>query len=147
MKRETENNATAREPQEFGEGSSSDAPQMMDPDAKEVQRSVNKMPRERVAYALLTLIEEIEDLFPETTVEIVSRNGRGVGYAASFATHESPELKELILLLRDPRIEGTIHDEKEDLAFVSFHNNPRTLDSREPYDLASALAVLREDET
>lgn len=149
MKRETKKNTStkAEEPKGFGEGSSSDAPQMMDPDAVEVQRAINKMPRQRVAYALMTLIEEIEELFPETTIEIVDRNGRGVGYAASFATHESPELKELILLLRDPRVEGTIHDDKEDLAFVSLHNNSRTMDNRDPYDLASALAVLREDES
>lgn len=142
MKRQTKQNAETPEAEGFGGGSKSDVPQMMDPDAVEVRNAVNMVSSQRVALSLTTLIDEVQALFPETTHEVIDFNGRKVGYSVSFATHESPGLADLILLISDPRVEGTIYDPKEELAFVSLHNNPRSMDSRDPFNLAEAWEVL-----
>ena len=128
----------------WDDGVTVSASPMMDPQAEEVQRAVAALPRVRVAYALETLIDEVTSLFPETTYDIIDRNGRGTGVSASFSTHECDGLKDLLLLIEDPRIEGVVYDHREAIAFVAVWNNPRTMDSREPFNLADAWLVLSE---
>lgn len=122
-----------------------DAPKAMDAD--EVDPSMK--PEEAVllsrnAYALDTLADEVTALFPGTGRTFGDPNAGKVALSVTFAL-EDPLLGEALRLVKDdPRVSGVGANDAE--ALVMVHDDARTRDSREPFDLAGLLAVVTEDD-
>lgn len=106
----------------------------------------------RSVYALDTLVEEVKALFPETTYEVSNFDGRNAAHDVQFQiTSEAdnaalPELLGLAIPASDPRVEEILLDAEDGLLLVSFYKNARVQDSREPFGLNDAWAILGEED-
>lgn len=102
----------------------------------------------RTAYAVETLISEVEAVFPGVDYTLTNRNGRGVALGVTFFGSEETvsDLGNLLLLMNDPaysedhRIEEVTEDAEG--VHVLFFNRSLLQDSRESFGLAGAWAVL-----
>lgn len=125
---------------------SKDASQPMDPTAREEAVATPATNAKRVCHAAKTLVAEVDALFPETTVEVSNFNGRNTALDVSFDltsldSEDASLLTRLISLTEDDnRVASVLVEDGQVL--VAFHNNPRTHDSRESFDLLSAHTVL-----
>lgn len=121
----------------------SKAPQPMDPS---VQESITPKPqrnRERNGYAMQTLIDEMVDLFPDLPYETSEPREFNV---RTLVTFKEPHLSALLLLIQgDPRVADVRPDPEAGETSVEFHASLRTQDSRDPFGLAEAYAILAED--
>lgn len=124
----------------------SKTPAPMDPEAVETATPTPMSNNQRVCYALETLVAEAQQSFPGLSVEYSAFDGRNTALAATFdltSVHE-PEpsmLRDgLGLVVGDPRVADVVADESA--VTVTMHSNPRTQDSREPFNLADAMFVL-----
>lgn len=125
--------------------------QQMDPSVREVLNPEPAITRQRVCYAALTFAAEFLGLFPETSHEFASPNGRGVALevALDLTTLDDDtqhDMKALLTILTvDDRVNSTVME--DGLASVLFNNNPRTYDQRDAFDLKGAwLALIGDDE-
>lgn len=117
------------------------APQMMDASMPEGKGGV-RANRPRKVYAMSTLIAEVEALFPETTYEVSNYNRFNAALSVQFDTR-SPGMELLLSLIEDDiRVEEVLADDGQVL--VTFRDNPRTMDNRDPFNLASAWKILTE---
>ena len=115
----------------------------MDPSAKE--QTTPEAPRvsTRDAYAVQTLVAEVTALFPETTYETSHTNAFNTRLVVAFDDGETPDLYPLLELIEtDPRVRGVDRDSIENYSVVEFHDSLRTQDSRDPFGLAEAHAIL-----
>jgi len=125
---------------------SKDKSKAMDPSIREQHNPepIKRAPRD--AYGLTVLIEEVTDLFPETTYETSGPNEFGVNLSVAFDDGEAPDLFPLIGLIEsDPRVRCVDRDSIEHYSMVEFHSSFRTQDSRAPFGLADAHAILSEE--
>ena len=119
----------------------------MDPDARETRTPEPPSRRTRTADGVLTLIDEVSDLFPETSYELGSPNQWGVISSVTFEVAGLEGLPELLSLVEtDARVKEITEDDKEGLVEISLHPSFRTMDIREQYGLAEAWMVLCEEE-
>lgn len=127
---------------------SDETPQPMGQGVVKVDKPVPGVNRQRPCYALVTLVDEVVDLFPEVTSTYDGVDGRGAALQGVFdATDLEPEVREdffflLSSLENDPRVKDVVVDGST--LILGFHSNPRTQDSREPFNLGDALLVLVE---
>lgn len=109
----------------------------------------------RVCYALVTLVSEVSEMFPEVPVEYSNVNGRNTSLDATFDltpldVQDRGLFSDLFRLLgdsaynEDRRVAEVVVD--GDQVLVSMRNDPRTMDSREPFGMADALLVLADEE-
>lgn len=148
-------NQTANEETTTGKGSSSGVSQSsaakgspaapMDPSAAESPSSPGFQMSEREAYALVTLTEEITALYEDATVEYGDRNGWGVALSATYTLPEEKAAALATLLRFEERVAHTMTNSATSFT-VTVVPVPHLLDSRDPFDLASASAVLDEDD-
>lgn len=118
-------------------------PESMDSSAREQVVPMTPSTNHRDCYALLTLVAEVTGLFPETTYETSGANAFNTALVVQFTAHETPDLYPLLSLIEsDGRVAEVLYDASEDSVLVSFHSNFRTQDSREPFGLAEAHAIL-----
>lgn len=113
----------------------------MDPTIREVKVGVTHVNRPRRAYALDTLIKEVESLFPETTYDVSGENGLNTSLDVTFSTKDCPGLADLLdLIENDPRVQSLL--QVDDSTLVSFRSSLRTQDLRDPFQLDVAWTVL-----
>lgn len=124
--------------------SKSTTPEPMDPGARETATPVATTNRRRNAYALDTLVGEVDTLYPDIPIEVSNVDGRGTALDVQFAlTEEHSGLMDLLRLVQsDNRVKEVLVEEDDMLVLVSFRSDPRTQDSREPFHLADAIDVL-----
>lgn len=126
-------------------------PKPMDPTVAESPVPVSTGPRARPAYALRTLISEIEDIAPEIPYELSNYKGFNTALDVSFDLTAVPEVEvpTLVTLLglvdSDPRVARVEVEDGQGL--VSLHANSRTQDLRDPFGLREAYDVLSVRET
>lgn len=124
------------------------APIPMDPGAKEALIGTPTTNRQRVCWAVQTLVAEVHDLFPETPVEYSDYDGRNTALAVTFdrtgLDNEDYSMFDALIGLvdADPRVAEVILDGDEEGAYVRMNANPRTQDNRLSFGLGSALGVL-----
>lgn len=130
--------------------SKTDKTEPMDTSARETLIGTPSANAPRVCHAAATLVAEVHDLFPETTVEYSNRNGRNVALDVTFDLTglDDAASADLITILSmfedtDLRVAEVLVDHASVL--VSFHNSPRSQDMRDPFSLADALSVLADD--
>lgn len=101
----------------------------------------------RLAYALVTLINEVKGLFPEVTYSALGYDGRNTALGVDFDTPtEQAGLPDLLnLIASDPRVRSVTRQSSSSTV-VFLRSDPRTQDSRDPFDLNRAWLVLSEDE-
>lgn len=108
-------------------------PKGMDPDF--VTTTVSTPISGRKAYALETLISEVDELFRGAPYTVSGVNGRGVALTVEFAHNR--DLGDLLhLTADDPRVAAVF--ENEEATVVLFANDARTQDLRDPFNLAEA---------
>lgn len=102
----------------------------------------------RTADALLTLIEEVTTLFPETSYEVGNPNKWGVISTVTFSTGGIDGLAELLTLIAsDVRVKEITEDSAESLTEIDLYPSLRTMDNRDSFGLGDAWVVLSEDES
>lgn len=124
----------------------------MDDSIKEAREGTPFTNAPRQCWAMKTLINEVHSLFPETPYEVSNIDGRNTALDVTFdlTVLEDVDHATMIALLtlfdlaEEPRIEQIISEDESIL--VSFKSNPRTQDSREPFGLVEAYAVLVEED-
>jgi hypothetical protein len=122
----------------------------MDDSIKEAREGTPFANAPRQCWAMKTLISEVHSLFPETPYEVSNIDGRNTALDVKFDLtvldeQAGADLRTLLVSLDgDERVDETFWE--EDMVLVSFQSNPRTQDSREPFDLSGAYAVLIEDD-
>lgn len=124
----------------------SDKREPMDATTRERLVGQPKTNRERNAYALDVLIEEVLALFPETTYEVSGRDGRNTALHVQFYAEDEDLWTLLGLLDNDPRIEEVLFEESDRLVLVALRPNLRTQDSRDPFGLDDAYLTLTEED-
>jgi hypothetical protein len=122
----------------------------MDKAAREAGAPQDFTPRPRDAYAVVTLVSEVQSIFPDISVETFNPNGRGVNLSVAFYDDEEPDLATVLALIEDETrievVERSTGDESEPgYTVVQFDNNPVSYDRREGFDIAGAIEVLSED--
>lgn len=119
----------------------------MDDSVEEITYHQPPPTQQRTAYALEQLTAEVERLFPETTVELGGFDGRGTALDALFLTSTEEEGVELLNLLEHIRADGRVARVVGAIGavLVQIHSNPRTQDSREPFDLNDLWLILAEE--
>lgn len=124
------------------------APVPMDPSILESVTGTAKPNRKRRAYALHTLINEVLDLFPETTYEVSGYDGLNAALDVQFYVEHAGLAALLWLVESDERVREVIselaagQDGGGEEFLVSLKPNARTKDSREPFGLAAAWEIL-----
>lgn len=119
------------------------AAKAMDPSVREQTTPVKPSNNPRDAYAVLTLVNEVMDLFPETSYETSGPNSFNTNLVVAFDDSESSDLYPLLTLVEsDARVLRVDRDSIEHRTFVEFHNSFRTQDSRAPFGLAGAHDIL-----
>lgn len=119
------------------------------------ETNATKVPesRQRNAYALTTLIGEVQKLFPETKSQVGGYDGRNTALEVTFKHKDKDEFADLAILLPlvkvDHRVAEVIVTEDKDEVLVQLHSNPRIQDLRDTFFLADAWIVLvaSEDES
>lgn len=117
----------------------------MDQTVREVGAPQDFTPRPRDCYAVLTLITEVNAMYPDVEVEPFNPNGRGVNISVAIYDHEEPDLIALLPLIGDePRVEVVerVMSDRPGFTVVHFVNNPVTYDLRAPFGLVDAYKVL-----
>lgn len=111
---------------------------------------------QRVCWAIKTLVAEVTNLFPETTVEYSNYDGRNTALDATFdismldADTDRVDAMNLLALLGDPaynvdpRVDYVITSAEDAAVLVSMKASLRTQDSREPFGLADAYEIFAE---
>lgn len=123
-------------------------PQPMDATAVERATAEPLQYRQRVCYAIRTLVAEVHEMFPETPVEFSNFNGRNVALSVAFDLTaldqiEADDLTTVLCLLdHDTRVESVVAEEGQVL--VSMHNSARTQDHTDEFGILDALAVMDE---
>ena len=127
-----------------------EGPQPMDPDAPETSAPAEGSPfqsRERTAGALVALIEEVTELFPEVTYEKGNPEAWRVISRVTFEVGEVEGLVSLLnLLLADTRVMALTIDSQENLVEVALKHSFRTMDIRDSFGLAEAWMILIEED-
>lgn len=104
--------------------------------------------RQRNAYALVQLVDEVRSLFPETPYEFSNYNGRNTAMSVTFDmtgmdNDDAILLIELLALIKaDTRVLDVIEDDGQVL--VDLFPSPRYQDIRDSFHLADAYTVLTE---
>lgn len=125
------------------------AAEPMDASVRERKDPVPFKNHSRVAYALATLVEEFNDLFPETPVEYGDVDGRNTALSATFdltvldASERETAASLLELVETDARVSEVIV--QDDLVLVSMKSSPRTQDLRDPFGLGDTYLILTEE--
>lgn len=121
-------------------------PQPMDPGGPEPTSAPRSPNRRRSAYAITTLVSEIEQVFPGISHEVSNYNGFNTALDASFdltsvSEDEVATLTTLLSMLdSDSRVARVEIEDGQ--ALVSLHSNLRTQDLRDPFGVAQAYEVL-----
>lgn len=124
--------------------------QPMDASISEARVGTPSTNNQRPCWAIKTLNEEVWSLFPETPVEYSNFNGRNTALDVTYDLTAIPEDeralagKVIALLAGDARVADVVL--VDDSVLISMHPNPRTQDSREPFGLANAHAILTSGE-
>lgn len=135
-----------------GKKTEADGPKMMDPSIPEVAVAAPMHVQRRACWAVETLAEEVTALFPETAVEHSAYNGRntalGVTFDCTMLDDEDWTVarKVIGLIPVDARVQEIVVDGDQRALYVEMFANARTQDSREPFGLADAYALLIETE-
>lgn len=128
------------------------APQPMDDSVREHAVGTAPTNRQRVCWAIKTLVEEVHALFPETTVEYGDYDGRSAALSVTFSLTPLPSEDDQIdlsnlfdILGTDERVSRV---ERSDVmeVYVLMRSNPRTQDNRDPFGLADAYLILSGDD-
>ncbi len=99
----------------------------------------------RTARAILTLVAEVEKMFPGIASEVGNYSMFNVATEVTFDCSDEPEVAELLSLVAgDDRIMEVLNEEGQ--IWVAFRSNLRTQDTTTPFGLKDALAVLRGSE-
>lgn len=137
--------ATKKRAQKPAEAAGAPSKPEMDPSAPESLTPGVTVRKARLAYSVETLIEEVMDLFPETTYEPSDMNVWGARDGVTFVTDGIDGLGDLLrLLASDTRVKEITSDSTEGLVDVQMHGSLRTMDSREPFGLSEIWGVLCE---
>lgn len=146
MQRTSSTPAEAPAPAPAPEPERKPEPQPMDPEAVESSVPVGPVAnRQRNAYALDTLIEEVLSVFPETTYEVSGYNAFNTALHVVFHTEEFERLDELISMVADDhRIEEVLYESEDRTILVALRPNLRTQDLRTPFHLPAAWTILSE---
>lgn len=122
---------------------SKDTPQPMDASIREDAHPVAKTNHQRTCHAIKQLVEEVLDLFPETTMVYGDYDMRNTALSVEFTTEDAEDQRVLgdllSLIIVDPRVESS------DAEIVKFKSNSRTQDLRDSFNLADAWLELGED--
>lgn len=124
----------------------------MDKAAREAGAPQDFTPRPRDAYAVVTLITEVQAIFPDMEVETFGPNGRGVSLDVAFYDDDEPDLSAVLALLGDPaytaepRIEEVARSTNDNCTIVTIINDPSLYDRREPFGIAGAIEVMSSEE-
>lgn len=102
--------------------------------------------RPRTAYAVDTLITEVQAIYPDMEVETFGPNGRGVNLDVAFYDDDEPDLQALLGLVEsEPRVAEVMRSTNDNCTIVAINNDPAIYDSRDSYGLVDAYKVLSED--
>lgn len=99
----------------------------------------------RQCWAMVTLIEEVVTSFPETSWETgdLTHFGSALDVVFTGYTDAEPSLPAVLSLIEtDFRVAEVDLDSRDQQVLVVFHADFTTKDSREPFGLAEALAVM-----
>lgn len=100
----------------------------------------------RDCYAITTLIEEVESVFPEIGCVTSDRNGWGVALCVTFdltsldVPDRTPAAQVFDLLDSDERVHMVIIE--DDAALVSMVGRPSVYDGRAPFHFRDAYTTL-----
>lgn len=125
-------------------------PKMMDPSIPETAVATPRGNKSRPCWAIETLRQEVEALFPETAVEYSAYTrynaALGVSFDCSMLDDEDWTIarKAIGLIPVDARVQGIVVDGGQRAIYVEMLSNARTQDSRMPFGLADAYALLIE---
>lgn len=136
--------------------SNNDGPQPMDSSAPERKSGEVATNNQRVCYALVTLNNEVNDLFPGGPIPTFDHpDGRNTMLAVEYDTSMMDEddridFTALMSLLKDGvrtdrRLESVTIDDVEQMVYVEMRSSLRTQDDRTEFGLAKALHVLSGD--
>lgn len=124
------------------------AAEPMDPHAKEGKSPERVTRAVRNAYALDTLVAEVETVFGEAVVTYGEADEWQVVHEVTFETDPDAETANLAEVLTtivvDPRIASVTSD--EDQVLVEFKTKRGTRDDRDGFGLAEVVAVYLEDD-
>jgi hypothetical protein len=129
---------------------SDSGPKMMDPSIPEASVAAPQANTGRPCWAIETLREEVQALFPETAIEYSAYNGRntalGVTFDCAMLDDEDWTIarKAVGLIPVDARVQEIVVDGDQRIIYAAMYSNARTQDSREPFGLADAYALLIE---
>ena len=121
-------------------------PQPMDPGGPEPTSAPRSPNRQRSAYAITTLVSEVEQVFPGVRSEPSNYNGFNTATDVTFdltsvSEDEVATLTTLLSMLdSDSRVARV--DVEDGQALVSLHSNLRTQDLRDSFGVAQAHEVL-----
>jgi hypothetical protein len=114
----------------------------MDPSIREQATPEPVVRAKRDVYAVRTLVTEVTDLFPEVSYETSNPGPFGGNVTVSFDQSDTPDLFPLLALIESDERVQSVGETGDGDALVNFHANLRTQDSREPFGLAEAHAIL-----
>lgn len=124
----------------------SKAPQPMDPSAREGVSPERVVRNVRHAYALDTLVEEVEQAFGEVPVIYGEPDEWQVIHDVRFDSHGVENLVDVLTgLYHDKRVAEVDPDDEETLIDVRLQHNRQIRDSRDGFGIAALLEVYRED--
>jgi hypothetical protein len=121
-----------------------DIPTPMDDSIKENPNGTMHVNAQRNAYALVELVAEVRDVFPETEYGFGDYNGRNVALSVTYSDPE-PVLRELLTLLRsDYRVSEVMVYANGDTCLL-INNSARSMDDRASWGIEGAYEILAED--
>lgn len=121
------------------------APKPMDDSIRELAVGGAATNNKRNAYALVQLVSEVRDLFPETLYEFSNYDGRNTALDVTFDAYDEPDLQRLLALVKaDPRVDDVLIADGQVLVMI--RPGLRTQDSRDSFRLAEAWEILATDE-
>jgi hypothetical protein len=122
------------------------APEPMDTSVREALVGTPASNTKRTCHAIKQLVAEVAGLFPETPVEYSNYDGRNTALDVTFdmsvfhSTGETLFASLLSLVESDERVREVIDEDRKFL--VGMVSSPRLQDSRAPFGLDDAYAVL-----
>lgn len=100
----------------------------------------------RECWAIQTLVSEVESLYPGVTHEFSDLSEDGSYLSVVLTEHSKPYTLGSLLMLAsgDPRVDFVINgaDDKEGSTLVVMVDHFFTKDTRDPFNLADAAAIL-----
>lgn len=125
-------------------------PEPMDPSFNESSTGQVHVNHKRNAYALVQLLDEVRQLYPEIPYEFCNYNGRNTALSVLFDltgidNDEASDFTKLILLIKsDQRILDVVADDGQVL--VDLFPSPRYQDLQDSFHLADAYWILTGDD-